>query len=164
MGKYPIKNEQDANNKDIKKIRRILDDGLSELKKEFHYKTGSPVSVTDLKLATLLSRFEKLVDSAVPLENRNYYFTFGSHPDFPFQNTYLIVQAPDIDKAIAEFRKHYPDRKDGSVNCAFWYTQKQWDKGAGSYYTKKPAAILQYQNKTQKNFQINPIEEEWERD
>lgn len=47
-----------------------------------------------------------------------FYFTFGSLEQFPYQNTYLIIIADNLAKAIATFRKKYPDRHPNTVNCS----------------------------------------------
>lgn len=56
------------------------------------------------------------------------YFTFGSDPLFPYQNGYVIVHGTSKTAAINKFRKRFPDRHENTVNCAFIYTQKQWEK------------------------------------
>ena len=52
-----------------------------------------------------------------------FYFTFGSDPGFPYQNTYLIVYAKNLDEAIEKFRAKHPDRHLNCVNCAFFYEE-----------------------------------------
>ena len=37
-----------------------------------------------------------------------FYFTFGSDENYPYQNTYLIVVAFTLKKAIEVFQKKYP--------------------------------------------------------
>lgn len=59
---------------------------------------------------------------------QNFYFTFGSDQGFPYQRGYLIVQALNMPDAIRKFRNRYPDRTENCLNCAFVYTQEQWDK------------------------------------
>lgn len=58
----------------------------------------------------------------------NYYFTFGNDILFPYQNGYLIVKAYTLDEAIQKFRNKFPDRRKNIVNCAFWYTEDNWNK------------------------------------
>ena len=57
-----------------------------------------------------------------------FYFSFGSDPQFPFYKGWVEVAADTLEKAIEKFRAKYPDRTPGIVNCAFWYSQIQWDK------------------------------------
>ena len=74
-------------------------------------------------------------------DKKKMYFTFGSDPGFPHQNTYLIVEGKDEEDCIRIFRAKYPDRHPGCVNCAFWYTEKQWFK-LGMYSNEKPVEVL----------------------
>ena len=59
---------------------------------------------------------------------QNFYFAFGSDRGFPYQYGYLIVQAANMPDAVRKFRKDYPDRYENCLNCAFVYTQEQWNK------------------------------------
>ena len=45
---------------------------------------------------------------------KNYYFTFGSSKQFPFQNGYIVVKANDV----AEFREtlFLPNRTDQNTH------------------------------------------------
>ncbi len=66
-----------------------------------------------------------------------FFFTFGTDPLFPFsQNDYVVVIAPNIDEAQAIFDKHYPPRIPGLglSNCAFIYTEGEFEKFRGQYY------------------------------
>lgn len=75
---------------------------------------------------------------------KNYYFTFGSDPGFPYQNTYLIVKACSRQDAIDTFRSHHPDRNAGVLNCAFWYTEEQWHGSENeAHYPKEPAEVIE---------------------
>lgn len=56
----------------------------------------------------------------------NFYFTFGSSSQFPLQNGYVKVIAEDLDLAITKFRKRFPDKTQGTVNCASWCTEEEW--------------------------------------
>lgn len=65
----------------------------------------------------------------------NFYFTFGSDKGFPYQTGYVIVKADDMADAINKFRMRFPDRHKDTVNCSFWYTEKQWSgTGMSSEY------------------------------
>lgn len=68
----------------------------------------------------------------------NFYFTFGSSEGFPFQNSYVIVEAFDRQEAIEMFRKHFPDRTPGIYNYAFDYTESSWGQTESS--TRLPCA------------------------
>ena len=72
-----------------------------------------------------------------------FYFTFGSDENYPYQNTYLIVVALTLKKAIEVFQKKYPNRQSGAVNCAFWYTEKEWDQQVSLCYEGvEPADVI----------------------
>lgn len=64
---------------------------------------------------------------------KNYYFTFGTAVHFPFYKGYLIVKANTLKEAIEKFRAKYPDIHQGTVNCAFWYDQEQWNISSSKY-------------------------------
>lgn len=57
---------------------------------------------------------------------QKFYYSFGSDPQFPFQNGWIIIEAPDIRTAHEIFIKHFPCRRDNILNCSFYYTEKQW--------------------------------------
>ena len=48
-------------------------------------------------------------------------FTFGSSEKFPFQWGYVSITAPSLYEALAEFKRNWPDRTDGILNCADYY-------------------------------------------
>lgn len=67
-------------------------------------------------------------------------FTFGSSKQFPFQMGYVSIIAPSVKEAIAEFRRHYPDRHENCLNCSDYYYQpesvaeiKEHGNGAGCH-------------------------------
>lgn len=55
---------------------------------------------------------------------KKWYFTFGSSPTFPYQDTYVIVHAETENAAIEKFRERFPDVRKNIVNCAFWYSEE----------------------------------------
>lgn len=57
---------------------------------------------------------------------KDFYFTFGSDPHFPYQNGYVIVKADDLQGAILKFCSKFPNRHVNCMNCAFFYTEAQW--------------------------------------
>ncbi len=62
---------------------------------------------------------------------KKFYFMFGSDPGFPYQNTFIIVMADTEKEAVEKFRAKFPDRHEGLVNCAFWYSEEEWQNEAG---------------------------------
>jgi len=72
-----------------------------------------------------------------------FYFTFGSSKQFPYQNGYLVVEARNMNDAFRTFREKYPDVNEGCVNCAFVYSKAEWVNGICKYYEKQvPKEIL----------------------
>lgn len=69
------------------------------------------------------------------------YFTFGSDPSFPYQNTYIVVEGRTEKECLNIFRLKYPDRHKGCINCAFWYSEERWNE-LGMFKDKQPAEIL----------------------
>ena len=61
-----------------------------------------------------------------PVKIHSFFFTFGSSEHFPYKYGHVIVNANDEETAIKTFRKFYPDKNEGIVNCAFIYSDKEW--------------------------------------
>lgn len=58
-----------------------------------------------------------------------FYFTYGTDPNYPYRGGWTEVEAPSLGAAIEIFQQYHPDRPGtGCVNCAFYYTQEQWDR------------------------------------
>ena len=57
-----------------------------------------------------------------------FYFTFGTGPYFPYYGGWVEVIAEDRDTACEKFRKKFPDFNKGVVNCAFVYSETEWNK------------------------------------
>lgn len=68
------------------------------------------------------------VDVRDDAELYNFYFTFGSASTFPYCGGYLTVRAKNFAEAGRKFREKYPDIHENCLNCAFYYTQQQWDE------------------------------------
>lgn len=51
-------------------------------------------------------------------------FTFGSSMNYPFQWGYVSITAPTVQEACAEFRRNWPDRTPGFINCADYYYEE----------------------------------------
>lgn len=65
-----------------------------------------------------------------------YYFTFGTDPAFPYGiKDYVLVYGKDRHNCAETFRKKYPNRPGSNVlNCADYYSQKEWENGVKDYY------------------------------
>lgn len=64
------------------------------------------------------------------------YYTFGTDERYPHRGGWVEVEADTIKQAHAAFRRHYPDRTTGILNCADYYTEKQFadaDMATGNF-------------------------------
>lgn len=77
----------------------------------------------------------------------NFYFTFGSHPEFPYgREDFVQVIAPTMRDAARIFRDHHPDRASspGLLNCSDLYTEEMFNKFRNEYYRgREPVEILE---------------------
>ncbi len=73
---------------------------------------------------------------------KKFYFTFGSDPGFPYQNTFIIVMAGTEREAVEKFRAKFPDRHKDTVNCAFWYSEEEWRGSLNEAGYGEPAEVI----------------------
>ncbi len=73
---------------------------------------------------------------------KKFYFTFGSDPGFPYQNTFVVVMAGTERAAVEKFRAKFPDRHKDIVNCAFWYSEEQWRGSLSEAVYGEPAEVI----------------------
>lgn len=73
---------------------------------------------------------------------KKFYFTFGSSEKFPYQNGHLIVKARCIEDAVDTFKKKYPDRTEGFMNCSFIYEEWEWKRTIMYERGEEPKEIL----------------------
>jgi len=62
----------------------------------------------------------------------NYYFTFGTNPDFPYQKGYVIIKADSWDEAFEKWDTRFGNkarvgRNSDVINCAFFYDEANFD-------------------------------------
>ena len=57
-----------------------------------------------------------------------YYYTFGTDERYPYQGGWVQVFAETMKEANQFFRKYYPDRNEGILNCAIVYEQEEFPK------------------------------------
>lgn len=57
---------------------------------------------------------------------KNYYYTFGCAPGFPYRNGWVVVKANSWEEAHKKFRARFPDRHKNTLNCAFFYGEERW--------------------------------------
>lgn len=75
-----------------------------------------------------------------------FYFTFGSHKNFPFKNGYIIVKAEGIREAANKFMGMFPNKQDEeTLNCSDYYGQEEWNGilERGYYAGEEPLAIIE---------------------
>ena len=72
------------------------------------------------------------------------YFTFGSDERFPYgRDDYVVAEGRDMAECLAAFKLAFPNRTQGVLNCASYYTEKQWSTQVAPYYVgRSPAQIL----------------------
>jgi hypothetical protein len=79
----------------------------------------------------------------------NFYFTFGSHPAFPYgREDFIQVIAPTFKLAAETYRKYHPDRPEspGILNCSDLYPEAVFNKFRNEYYPdKEPVEVLTWQ-------------------
>lgn len=74
-----------------------------------------------------------------------FYFTFGSDPLYPHgMDEFVEVEAEDMSEARKKFLSVYPPRPGRSfLNCAFVYSEKEFNGFRDKYYSgKKPARTI----------------------
>lgn len=87
-----------------------------------------PIEVfSDAERAAILDDCLSVDEAVKLLEKDSFYFSFGSAEQFPYHNGYLIVKADGLDDAIRKFRSRYPDVNENCVNCAFYYSESEWE-------------------------------------
>lgn len=64
-----------------------------------------------------------------------YYYTFGSNPAFPYGiDDYVEVTARTMHESTIAFRLKHPDRSEDCLNCAFIYTEDEFNQIRDKYY------------------------------
>ena len=95
------------------------------------------------ELAALTDVMEEL---GIEWHLNKFYFTFGSAKQFPYgRGEYVVVIAQNIKEAARRYRRKYPNPYDDEIlNCADYYSQKEWDERISKYYEgKEPAKIIE---------------------
>lgn len=54
------------------------------------------------------------------------FYTYGSDDKYPFYGGWVEVEADSIKQAHALYRASYPDKVNGILNCADYYTEEQF--------------------------------------
>lgn len=102
----------------------------------------------DKQVLPVLTEMEELAKADAV---KNFFFTFGDDPNFPFKKEdYVLVRARNINQAAKCFRYFYPNENDPyTLNCADYYSQEDWDMNISKYYSdgdelKHPAVVLDF--------------------
>ena len=79
----------------------------------------------------------------------NFYFTFGSDPEFPYgRDDYVLIKADDVGTAVGLFRAVHPNRpKSNCLNCAFMYNEAQWELTKQYYIGVDPIETISIERK-----------------
>lgn len=83
------------------------------------------------------------------------YFTYGTSENQPFIGGWTEVEAPDIKTACALFRAYHPDKTEGILNCADYYTEEQFkdttmhEEGNYGYRCREKITLTREMMKTQ---------------
>lgn len=65
----------------------------------------------------------------IDMENKRFYFTYGSGDAHPFKGGWTVIEAPDRHAACALFRIYHPDRDhEGCINCSDIYNEEDFKK------------------------------------
>lgn len=69
--------------------------------------------------------YDKILEYEGKMCGVEVFFTFGSWEKYPFEMGYISITAPSLKMAFEEFRRHYPDINEGTLNCAdYYYTEE----------------------------------------
>lgn len=55
-----------------------------------------------------------------------FYFTYGTDEQFPYQDGWTEITAPNQNVATGIFKAVHPCHTDGILNCSFVYPEKQF--------------------------------------
>ena len=75
---------------------------------------------------------------------QNFYFTFGTDPQFPFgYHDYVLIRCADAEQACKLFDAMHKPQHEGLMNCAFMYSEAQWEKNVKIHYKgREPAELI----------------------
>lgn len=70
------------------------------------------------------------------------FFTFGTDEQFPYKDCYIVIEGKSMESCINTFRKFFPDKSKGTVNCAFIYNESEWDRTEMEAHYRNPRLFL----------------------
>ena len=66
-----------------------------------------------------------------------FYFTFGCDKNFPFKNSYIIIEAEDIEQAARIFKALFPNPNGNDIiNCSDYYSEEMWQRATANHDLK----------------------------
>lgn len=76
---------------------------------------------------------------------QSFYFTFGTDPAYPYGiNDYVEVKAHSLNEAAILFNAVHPPRPGSDlVNCAFMYTERQFNEFRAELYNYPPVEVIE---------------------
>ena len=79
------------------------------------------------------------------MEKQSFFFTFGTDPAYPYGfNDYVEVKANSLNEAAMLFNIVHPPRPGSElVNCAFMYTEKQFNEFRAKLYNYPPVEVIE---------------------
>lgn len=79
------------------------------------------------------------------MEKRSFFFTFGTDPAYPYGiNDYVEVKARSLNGAAMLFNIVHPPRQGSDlVNCAFMYTERQFNEFRAKLYNYPPVETIE---------------------
>ena len=149
VGEYII--YQNGDRYEIGRIKHIADDGAFVWYHEGATAAKTPFDcmhklVNEFTIEkTTLGGNRPLAFMRVRDENPKFYFTFGSNPQFPFtEYEYVVIQAENEAAAHKIFRSVWPPRPGSNcTNCAFTYSEEEWNDIYLKYYAGiAPSAFI----------------------
>lgn len=78
-------------------------------------------------------------------QKQSFYFTFGTDTAYPYGiNDYVEVKAYSLNEAAILFNMVHPPRPGSDlVNCAFMYTERQFDEFRAKLYNYSPVEVIE---------------------
>ncbi len=86
----------------------------------FEVTFGSPETMEDWCMRRQRNLGQKDITEEIGLPS--FFYTFGTSESFPYQKGWVKVKAKDREQADQLFRKYFPDKTPGYLNCSSIYT------------------------------------------
>ncbi|MBQ8624297.1 MAG: hypothetical protein IJ424_08035 [Oscillospiraceae bacterium] len=82
---------------------------------------------------------------------KEFYFTYGTHGQ-PYSGGWTVVLAGNLKQAVAVFRIIHPDKDEGLINCADFYSEEKfketemYKQGNFGAFCHERISLLRYVN------------------